>query len=97
MISCADNSIEFDGVVYLYENVRDLVIAEIGSFRVWIAWMVGGLVEYMLGLVSLVIGSWSQLELTATWVFFGIVSELCCTKPLKVMSLFFLGHPWKWV
>ena len=93
MSSCASNALECDEVVYFCDNVRDLVLAEIGSFRVWMAWMVGGLVEYMLDMVSLAIGSWSPLELTATWVFFGIVSELCCTTPLKVMSLFFSCPP----
>ena len=44
----------------------DLVLAEMGSFRVWIAWIVRGLVESMRDLVHLVIGSWSPLELTDT-------------------------------
>ena len=91
MSSCAASAIEFDGLVYFCDNVRNLVLASIGSFRVWIAWMVSGLVEYMLDLVRLAIGSWSPLELTATWVFFGIVSDFCCTTPLEVMALFF---PW---
>ena len=71
--------------------MRDLVLTAISSFRVWIAWMVNGLVESMLDLVRLVIGSWSPLEFTDNWVFFGIVSDFCCNTPLKVMALFF---PW---
>ena len=47
----------------------DLVLAVIGSFRVWISWIGGGLDEAMLDLVRLAIGSWSSLELTDTWVF----------------------------
>ena len=57
VISCATNALECDGVVYFCDNVRDLVLAEIGSFRFCMAWMVGGLAEYMLDLVSLAIGS----------------------------------------
>ena len=44
----------------------DLALAAIGSFRGWIACMVGGLVESMCDLVRLAIGSWSPLELTDT-------------------------------
>ena len=62
MSSCAAKALECDGVVYFYENVRDLVLAEIGSFRVWISWIFCGLVESMLDLVRLAIGSWSPLE-----------------------------------
>ena len=58
MSSCAVNALDCDGVVYFCDNVRDLVLAAIGSFRVWIAWMVGGLAGYMLDLVRLEIGSW---------------------------------------
>ena len=46
-----------------------LAIAAIGSFRVWIAWMVGGLDVSMLDWVRLAIGSWSPLEFIDTWVF----------------------------
>ena len=97
MNSCAANDLDYDSVVQLCENVQDLVLAAIGLFRVWIAWMVGGLDAYMLDLVRFAIGSWSPLELIATWVFFGIVSNFCCTTPLEVMAVFFLSHPWKWV
>ena len=76
-----------------YAKVRDLVLTEIGSFRFWIAWMVYGLAESMLDMVRLVIGSWSPLELIATWVFFGIVSNFCCTTPLEVMAVFFSWPP----
>ena len=55
--SFSSNAIECVGVVYFCDNVWDLVIAEIGLFRVWMAWMVGGLVEYMLDLLRLAIGS----------------------------------------
>ena len=61
MSSCAANDLGCDGVVYFFENVRDIVLVAIGSFRVWIAWMVGGLVESILDLVRLAIGSWSPL------------------------------------
>ena len=81
-------------VVYFCDNVRDLVLSEIGSFRFW---MVGGIADSLLDLVRLVIGSWSPLELISTRVFFGIVSNFFCTAPLEVMDVFFLGHPWKWV
>ena len=47
----------------------------------------------MLDLVSLAIGSWSPLELTATWVCFGIVNEFCYTKPLEFMALLFSWPP----
>ena len=65
----------------------DLVLTAIGSFRVWIAWVVGGLVESMCDMVRLAIGSWSPLELTATLVFFGIVSGFCYNTPLEVITL----------
>ena len=58
MSSCTANALECDGVVYFCDNVQDLVLTEIGSFRVWIAWMVSRIVEYMLDLVRLAIGSW---------------------------------------
>ena len=47
----------------------------------------------MLDLVRLAIGSWSPLELTATWVFFGTVSGFCCNTPLEVITLFFSWPP----
>ena len=97
MSSCASNALECDGVLYFYDNVRDLVLSAIGSFRVLIAWMVGGLAESMLDLVRLVICSSSPLELISTFVFFGIMSNFCCSTPLEVMAVFFLCHPWKWV
>ena len=90
---CAANALECDGVVYFCDNVRDIVLVAIGSFRVWIAWMVGGLDESMLDLVRLAIGSWSPLELIANWVFFGILSNLCCTKPMKIIAVFFSQPP----
>ena len=36
----------------------DLVLTEMDSFRVWIARIIGGLVESMRDLVRLAIGSW---------------------------------------
>ena len=72
MSSCAANALECDGVLYLFDNVHYLVLAAIGSFRVWIASMVGRLAESRLDLVRLAIGSWSPLELIATWVFFEL-------------------------
>ena len=47
----------------------DLVLDAMGSFRGWIAWIVGGLVEYMRDLMRVAIGSCSPLELTDSWVF----------------------------
>ena len=73
--------------------MQDLVLYEIGSFMDWIAWMVGGLAGSMFDRVHLTIGSWSPLELIATWVFFGIVSNFCCTTPLEVMAVFFYWPP----
>ena len=70
----------------------DHVLSAIGSFRVWINWMVSGLVESILDLVCLAILSWSPLELTATWFFF-IVSDFYCITPLEVMALFFSSPP----
>ena len=93
MISCAANAIECDGVVYCCANARVVVLSAIGSFKVWISWMVGGFVESMLDRLRLVIGYWSPLELIATWVFFRIVSNLCCTTPLEVMAFFFSWTP----
>ena len=75
----------------------DLVLSAIGSFMGWIPWIVSRFVEFMLDLVRLEIGSWSPLELTATWVFFGIVSGFCCNTPLEVIILFFLVQPWNLV
>ena len=71
----------------------DLVLAAIGSFRGWIAWIFGGLVEYMRDMVRLAIGSWSPLELNATWVFFGILSGFCCNTPLEVITLYLSWPP----
>ena len=93
MSSCADNALECDGVVYFCDNFWGIVLSAIGSFRVWIDWMVGGLAESMLDQVRLAIGSWSPLELIATWVFLGIVSNFCCTTPLEVIAIFFSWPP----
>ena len=46
----------------------DLVIASIGSFRGWIAWIFGGLIKSMCDLVDLAIGSSSPLESTSKGV-----------------------------
>ena len=67
----------------------DIFLASIGSFRGWIAWIIGGLVESMCDLVCLAIDSWSPLEFTATWFFFGIVSGFCCNTPFEVIKLSF--------
>ena len=93
MSSCAAKILEFEGVAYFCDTVRDLVLVAIGSFRFWIAWMVGGFAEFMLDLVRLAIGSWSPLDLIETCVFFGIGSNCCCTKPLEVMALCFSWPP----
>ena len=66
MRTFAANTLECDGVAYFCDNVWDLVLGVIGSFMDCIAWIFGGLVEYMLDLVRLAIGSWSPLELTST-------------------------------
>ena len=89
MSSFAANDFEFDGVVYFCANVRDLVLSEIGSFRVWIDWMFGELSESMLDWVCLAIGSWSPLELISTCVFLVIVSNFCCTTPLEFTAVCF--------
>ena len=73
--------------------MRDLVIVAIDSFRVWISWMVDVLSESMIDLVRLAIGSLSPLELIATCVSFGIVSNFCCTTPLEVMDVCFSWPP----
>ena len=75
------------------DTVWDLAIFAIGSFRIWIAWMVGGFAEFMLDMVRLEIGSWSPLELISTCVFFGIGSNFCCTTPLEVMAVYFSCPP----
>ena len=64
----------------------DLVLAAMGSFRGWIAWIGRGLVEAMRDLVQLAMGSWSPLELTATSVFLEIVSDCCWDTPLEVIT-----------
>ena len=73
--------------------MRDIFLSATGSFRVRIAWIVGGMVEFMRDLVCLAIGYWSPFELTSTWVIFGIVSGFCCIKPLENMALFFSWPP----
>ena len=80
--SCAANACERAGVVYFLDTVWDLVIAVIFSFRGWIAWIGGGVVEAMRDMVRLAIGFWSYLELTANWVFLEIVSVCCWYIPL---------------
>ena len=47
----------------------------------------------MLDMVRLGIDSWSPLEFIATCVFFGIVSNFCCTTLLEVMAVFFSCPP----
>ena len=93
MISCAANALECDGVVYFCVTVLDLVLAAMDSFRGCIAWRVGGLVEFMHDLVRLAIGSWSPLELTATWVFFEMMSGFCCNTTLEVINLSLFWPP----
>ena len=73
--------------------MRDLVLSAIGSFRGWFAWIFGGLVESMRDMLRLAICSWSPLELTDTWVFWGIVSGFCCTTPLEVINLYLSWPP----
>ena len=71
----------------------DIVLDATGSFRVRIAWIVGGMVEFMRDLVCLAIGYWSPFELTSTWVIFGIVSGFCCNTSLGVINLYFSWPP----
>ena len=47
----------------------------------------------MIDLVRLAIDSWSPLELTDTWVFFGIMSGFCCNTPLEIITLFLSWPP----
>ena len=91
MRSCIANDLECDRVVYFYAIVWDLVLSAIGSFRVWIYWMIGGISESILDRVRFVICFWSPLELIYTCAFFGIVSNFFCTTPLEVTAVFFLG------
>ena len=93
MSSFSANAIECEGVVYFCVTVRDLVSFAIGSFRVWIACMVGKFSVSMLDLVRLAIGSWSPVELIVIFVFFGIVSVFCWTTPLEVMVVWFSWSP----
>ena len=80
--SCAASARECDGVVYFCANVRDLVLAEMGSFLGWIYCIFDCCVDLMFDLVRLAIGSWSPLDLAGTWVFLGIVIGCWCTTPL---------------
>ena len=61
------------------------------SFRGWIVWIGRGLGEAMHDLVLLVMGSWSPLELTTTWVFLEIVSGCFGDTPLELITL---SLPW---
>ena len=60
--SCCSNTFECYGVVYFCDNVFYLAIAAIGSFRVWIAWMVDGITESILDLVRLAIARYHTLS-----------------------------------
>ena len=93
MRSCSVNALECEGVVNFCVTVQDIVLFAIGSFWVWIAWMVGKFAASMLDLVRLAIGYWSPLELIVTCVFFGIVSTFCYTTPLEVMAVWFSWPP----
>ena len=77
--SCADSARECDEVVYFCANVRDLVLAAMGSFLGWISCIFDCCVELMFDLVVLAIGYWSPLELAGTGVFLGIVIDGWCT------------------
>ena len=72
-VFCAASARECDGVVYFCENVRDIVLAAMGSFLGWIPCMFDCCVDLMFVLVRLAIGSWTPLELAGTEVFLGIV------------------------
>ena len=59
--------------------------------------MVDAFSEYMLDLVRLAIGSWSPLELIATWFFWELRVTFVVLHPWKLWPCGFIGHPWKWV
>ena len=64
-----------------------LVRAANGSLRGWIALKDGRLDEVMRDLVRVAIGSWSPLDLDATWVYLEIISGYCWYTPLEVSTL----------
>ena len=72
----------------------DLVCDATGSPRGWIA-LKGGSVseEAMRDIVQAAMGSWSTLELDATWLFLEIISGCCWNEPLEVVTLFLTWSP----
>ena len=66
----------------------DLVRAVTGSPRGWIALKGGSLAkEEMRDFERAVMGSWSPLELDATWLFLEIISVCYWDTPLEVVTL----------
>ena len=68
--------------------MRYLVLAAIGSLRVWIAWMVGGLDESMLDMVPFDDRLLFTLGVDCYLGVFEIVNNFCGTTPLEVMAVF---------
>ena len=66
----------------------DIVRAATDSPRGWIS-LKGGILaeEAMIDLVQAAMGSWSPLELAATWLFLEIISGCCWDSPLEVVTL----------
>ena len=93
MSSCAANDLECDGVVYFCDNVWGIVLATIGSFRVWIACMVSVHVEYMFDLVCLANMLLVTLGVDCYLDVSVIVSDFFCIAPLVFVALFFSWPP----
>ena len=75
----------------------DLVRSTIGSLRGWIALKGGRLAEAMRDLVQVSMGSWSPLELAATWVFCKLLVAVVGMHLWKWLPFPCPGRPWKWV
>ena len=59
-----------------------LVRTATASLRCWIAVKGGRLAEAIHDLVQVAMGSWSPLELAATWVFLEVISGYFWDSPL---------------
>ena len=73
--------------------MQDLVRAASVSLRGWIAAKGGRLAEEMHDIVQVAMGSWSPLELAATWVFLEIISGCCWDALLEVFTLSLTWSP----
>ena len=85
--SCSASAHECDGIVYFFMNVRDFVLAAMGSFSGWIYCMFDCYVDLMFDLVLFPIGSWLPLEVAGTWVFLGMVIGCWCNTTLEFINL----------